>query len=221
MNEIKRNFEDAAAAWDEKPGRVKLADDVSAAIAEVIDFHKTMDIMDFGCGTGLISLRFQPLVRSITGVDSSRAMLNVFNQKAVQAGWSNVTSVLVDLAEGDQLAGEYDIILSSMTMHHIPDLGPLLRQFHRILKPFGVLCIADLDLDGGKFHSDNTGVFHFGFDRGELRRMAQEAGFEDLCFSTATESVKAGEDGETRRFAVFLMVGRKHVIHTRQRCCHA
>jgi len=146
MNEKKRNFDEVAASWDEKPARVKLARDVGDAIEKRIDFTPDIDMMDFGCGTGLISLRFHSQVRTIAGIDSSQGMLDVFNQKAAQARWDNVRSVLVDLDRGDHLEGRYDVILSSMTMHHINDLKSLLEQFYRITKPNGYLRIADLDL---------------------------------------------------------------------------
>jgi ubiquinone/menaquinone biosynthesis C-methylase UbiE len=200
-----------AATWDEKPARVKMAGDVGDAIAKQIDFTPDMDIMDFGCGTGLISLRFHSQVRTITGFDSSQGMLDVFNQKAAQAGWDNVRGVLVDLDQGDQLEGQYDVILSSMTMHHIRDIKSLLEQFYRILNPDGYLCIADLDREDGTFHEDKTGIFHFGFDRGNLRQIFTAVGFEDVQVADAAEMFKESADGEMRRFSIFSISGRKTI----------
>jgi hypothetical protein len=71
------------------------------------------------------------------------------------------------------------------------------------------LCIADLDPEGGLFHGDNTGVYHFGFDRKELRRALADAGFENIADATAAEVMKPAADGQLRRFTVFLMSGRK------------
>ena len=50
----KRNFDTAASTWDEEPRRVKLAGNVAAAIIDTIQPNRTMDVLDFGCGTGLI-----------------------------------------------------------------------------------------------------------------------------------------------------------------------
>ncbi len=211
INGKKRSFDEVAATWDEKPARVKLARDVGDAIAQRIEFAPEMDVMDFGCGTGLISLRFQPLVRSITGVDSSPGMLEVFRQKAAQARWDNVRGVLADLEQGEPLTGSYDVVLSSMTLHHIQDLKALLEQFYSIIKFGGSLCIADLDQEEGRFHDDNTGIYHFGFEREQLRELFREAGFVDVREADAAEMVKEGGDGEVRRFTIFLMAGRKCV----------
>ena len=96
-----------------------------------------------------------------------------------------------------------------MTLHHIKAIQPLLAQLYKVIAPGGHLCISDLDLDGGQFHEDSTGVFHFGFDRSALQEDLAEAGFDDVHSINAAEMVKPGTNGEMRRFSVFLMIGRK------------
>ena len=41
------------------------------------------------------------------------------------------------------------------------------------------------DSEDGSFHSNNTGVYHHGFDRKMLAGIAKEAGFENIHFETA------------------------------------
>ncbi len=209
MDEKKRDFDSVAAAWDENPHRVKLAKEVAAAIKEHTDITLTMNAADFGCGTGLLSFQLQPLVRSLTGVDSSQGMLDVFKEKIEQLRLTNVHTLLVDMDKGDELTGRYELIVSNMTLHHIKDVPQLLKQFFAVLTPGGTVCLTDLDLEGGLFHEDNTGVFHFGFDRQELSEALAENGFVDIRETTATEIVKLGKNGEKRRFTVFLITGRK------------
>ncbi len=72
-----RDFDKEAALWDENPGRVKVAKDVAAAILQNVTITADMRALDFGCGTGLVTLQLQPLVKSITGMDSSRGMLDI------------------------------------------------------------------------------------------------------------------------------------------------
>lgn len=205
----KRDFNKEAASWDENPARLKLADDVARAISEHIALTPEMDIMDFGCGTGLLALRLQPLVRSVTGVDSSQGMLDIFDAKIARLKLDNIRTVLVDFDKGDLLTGNYDLVMSNMTLHHIKDLEPLFAQFHRVTAPGGYLCISDLDLDGGKFHEDNTGVFHFGFDRADLKGVFMKAGFDDIRDMNAAEMMKPSVTGEMNRFSILLMIGRK------------
>ena len=211
VNTEKRDFDKEAAFWDEHPGRVKLVKDIASAISRQIILTAEMDVMDFGCGTGLLTIQIQPFVRSITGIDSSQGMLDIFNMKIAKLNLSKVHTVLVDLDKGDTLTGNYDLLLSNMTLHHIKEIGPLFDQFYKITVPAGYLCIAGLDLDDGQFHDDNTGVFHFGFDRATMRKSFTEAGFDNVRDIDAAEVVKPSINGEMRRFTVFLMTGQKRL----------
>jgi ubiquinone/menaquinone biosynthesis C-methylase UbiE len=209
INTKKRNFDQAAANWDQVPGRVKVAQDIAHSMIREITLTPDMDVLDFGCGTGLLTFALHPFVRSITGVDSSQGMLDVFKTKIKEQNLSNEKVHYLDLDKGDVLEGSYHLIVSSMTLHHVKKISPLLKQFYSILRPSGTLCIADLDLDDGKFHSNNDGVFHFGFDRATLRKTFTEAGFYNVQDKTAAQAVKPTLNEEMRRFTVFLTTGKK------------
>ena len=209
VNNKKHNFDQEATGWDQAPGRVKMAQDIAKSMMREITLTPDMDVLDFGCGTGLLTFALQPFVRSITGADSSRGMLDVFQTKIKEKHLSNVKADYLDLDKGGVLDGSYHLVVSSMTMHHVKNISPLLKQFYSILLPSGQLAIADLDSDEGRFHSNNDGVFHFGFDREDLHRMIIGAGFRDVQQQTAAQVEKpVGEDG-IRLFTMFLMTGHK------------
>lgn len=209
INTENRNFDQDAASWDQLPRRVKLVQDIAQSMIRELSPTPDMDVLDFGCGTGLLTLALQPFVRSITGVDSSSGMLDVFQTKIKKQQLSNVKANHLDLDKGDVLKDSYHLIVSSMTLHHIKNISSLLKQFYSILLPTGRLAIADLDLDDGKFHSNNDGVFHFGFDREKLRKSFTEAGFDNIQDISAAEIEKETLNNEMRQFTVFLMVGKK------------
>ena len=145
MRAERRNFDKEAAAWDQNPGRVKLAKDVGDIILREISLTKEMDAMDFGCGTGLLTLRLQPLVRSITGIDSSGGMIEMLRMKIARQNLTNVRTLRIDPEKGDVLTGNYHLIVSNMTFHHIEKIRPVLDQFNRITAPSGYLLISDLE----------------------------------------------------------------------------
>jgi ubiquinone/menaquinone biosynthesis C-methylase UbiE len=209
INTEKLNFDQEATNWDQDPRRVKVARDIAQSIIQELSLTPDMDVLDFGCGTGLLTFALQPFVRSITGVDSSPGMLDVFKTKIKAQNLSNVKANYLDLDKGDFLEGSYHLIVSSMTLHHVKSISPLLKQFYSILCPSGQLVIADLDLDDGKFHSNNDGIFHFGFDREKLRKSFTEAGFDNIQNVSAAEVEKATLNKEMRQFTVFLMTGQK------------
>jgi len=209
INPDKRNFDQEAAKWDQVPGRVKVAQDIARSMIKELTLTPDMDVLDFGCGTGLLTLALQPFVRSITGVDSSRGMIDIFNTKIKEQNLNNIKAGYLDLDNGDVMSGSYHLIVSSMTLHHIREIGPLLKQLQRVMVPDGSLCIADLDLDDGQFHDNNDGVFHEGFHREDLSRMCMSTGFRDVRVVQATKIEKPVGDGRSRLFTIFLLTARK------------
>ena len=203
-----RDFDKAAATWDEEPRRVKLAREVADAIIGEVQPTREMDALDFGCGTGLLTLCLQPHLRSITGVDSSGGMLEALERKVEEQGLQNVRTAYLDVVKGERPAGKYHLIVSCMTLHHVADLAPLFRLFHRLLLPGGCLCVADLDQEDGSFHDDPTGIQHFGFERAEVMGMLAEAGFTNVRAATAA-IIHKSSPGRTRDYPVFLVSGQK------------
>lgn len=209
INTKKRNFDQEATNWDQVPGRVKVVQDIARSMIREITLTPNMDVLDFGCGTGLLTFALRPFVNSITGVDSSQGMLDVFRKKAKEQNLENVRAEYVDLEKGDILRGPFHLIVSSMTLHHIKNITPLLKQFYSLLLPSGQLAVADLEPDDGQFHSNNEGVFHFGFDTKALYQIFADTGFCDVRHLTAAQVEKPVEGGQIRLFEIFLIIGRK------------
>ncbi len=53
--EERKDFDKEAAQWDANPGRVRLAGEVAGAIIREVGPTREMDVLDFGCGTGLVT----------------------------------------------------------------------------------------------------------------------------------------------------------------------
>jgi ubiquinone/menaquinone biosynthesis C-methylase UbiE len=205
----KKDFNTAAAQWDANLGRVKLANEVADAIIREIAPARSMDVLDFGCGTGLVTLRLQPFVRTIIGVDSSQGMLGVLEGKIRTQGLKNIKTRFVDFDKGELIEGRFHLLVSSMTLHHVPDPAGLFKQWHELLLPGGLLCFADLDAEDGSFHGDNTGVFHLGFDRDHLKRLILATGFLDIRDTTAATMMREVQGKGEKAFPVFLIAARK------------
>ncbi|PKQ14922.1 MAG: SAM-dependent methyltransferase [Actinobacteria bacterium HGW-Actinobacteria-7] len=206
MSREERNFDDEAASWDEQPGQVEFALELASAIRVSIDLSPDMDVLDFGCGTGLLATELLPSVRSVTAADTSAGMLDVLNRKIATRSLANIRTALIG---SDAMGGDYDLILCSLTLHHVEDVEGLLGDFHRMTAAVGRLCICDIDLDGGAFHENRAGVFHDGFKRDSLSAMMEAAGFVDIEATTAMRLSRPGRDGAVRDFELFLMTGRK------------
>ena len=116
---------------------------------------------------------------------------------------------MVDFEKGDRIAEKFDLIVCSMVLHHVPDTISLFRIWQEMLLPGGRLCLSDLDSEDGSFHGDNTGVFHFGFDREDLKKQLHSAGFPEVRDVTATSASKEVTGKGMCEFHIFLIVADK------------
>lgn len=205
----KTDFDEKAATWDEDPFKVKLANDVADAMIRELHPAPDMDVLDYGCGSGLVTLRFQPLVKSITGMDSSKKMLEVLRAKLEKKGLQNVHTQLIDLEQGMNVEARFHMVVTSMTLHHVREPASFFNQLFNLLLPGGQIAIADLDKEDGSFHHDNTGVLHFGFERSHLKNILRKAGFREVRDTTAATIRRRVPDKGPRDFTVFLITGSK------------
>lgn len=207
MENKRPDFDSRAAQWDNLPRRVVLAKAVVEAIIREASPQPTMRMLDYGAGTGLVTLGLQPLVNEVVAVDSSRGMLEQLEIKAREAGITNLQTVLIDLDQQQwQLPDGIDLLVSSMTMHHVPNVASLLAHFRECMNPGAQLCIADLDQEDGTFHDDATGIPHKGFAVAEMEGYFQEAGFTEVRTVLVT-TVKKERDGTVHEYPVNLTLG--------------
>lgn len=198
---MSEKFDLAAKEWDKGDMRQGTAQSVFQAIVGRIALQKSMNILDFGCGTGLLSFKVAPLVKSVTGVDVSTKMLEELEAK-------NSSAIYVKALNHDMLAHPiketFDGVVSSMAMHHIEDTAKLLGAFYAHLSRGGFVALADLEAEEGTFHSDNEGVHHFGFDKEKLRATMAAIGFVNIRFHEAC-TIEKGEG----KYPIFLVTATK------------
>lgn len=195
-------FAHKASMYETDGNRVSNVDNIAKAIIEAVDLKSTMHLMDFGSGTGLLLERISPHVRKITGIDISTSMNEqLLSKKGVLP--CEVEVIEIDL-ESESVEKEFDGIISSMTMHHVKDIESMFVKFYDALGDGGFLAISDLDKEDGTFHTEDTGVHHFGFDRDVIASAAEKALFKSVNIINA--SVVAKPHGA---YPVFLLTAVK------------
>ena len=191
-------FAKKSKSWDMNSKRVKNAKAIAEKVVKRIALKPEMRVMDFGAGTGLLSYFIAPYIDTIVAVDNSPSMLEMFREKSSE--FKCKTEVLELDLNHHNICEKFDGIISSMTIHHIEALKPLFQKLYDMLEDGGFVAIADLDREDGTFHSDNSGVFHFGFERNVLEKIVEEVGFRDIKFELASTINKPHND-----FTLFLM----------------
>jgi ubiquinone/menaquinone biosynthesis C-methylase UbiE len=205
VHEHKR-FDDEAATWDDDPGHEKRQVAVARAIEEAVNLSPRMRALDVGGGTGRLSILLAGRVGSVVVTDPSAGMVRVARERIEAAGLSDrLRAVQADLSV-DRLDAAFDVVWSSMALHHVRDLDGLLRSVAGLVVDGGRLAIADLDEDpDGAFHTDKVDFDgHHGFDRQGLAERLGRAGFAGVSFVDATTILKGD-----REFGVFLCTAIK------------
>jgi len=195
------HFDKKAKDWDNGSVRVNGAKVIADAISKEIKLHDTMEILDFGVGTGLLGFEIAKSVQKVYGVDTSPKMLEKLEEKNTKD--LHITPLCQDIVK-EPLSQNFDGVVSSMTLHHVENLKDFFTTIHSNLEKNGFIAIADLESEDGTFHSDNSGVFHFGFDNENLIHIVQECGFKNIKVNNINTITKPH-----RAFGVFLLTARR------------
>ena len=199
-------FDQKALTWDADVQKQVRARIVGEAIREFLPPSKKLAAMEYGCGTGLLSFNLSADFETIYLADTSDGMLQVLSSKITSSGISNFKPIHLDLSNSHTFPKEsIDVIFSLMTLHHVPDTSALLREFFTLLRPNGMILLADLEKEDGTFHPEGTTGIHYGFDRDELREKCDAAGFNGVGFTSVFTMQK-----KNREYPVFLLHAKRN-----------
>ena len=109
--------------------------------------RKGQKILDLGCGTGALTIRAAQKAAKVKGIDINPQMLEIAQNRAAEANLAqNVELCEMGVAElGGEESESYDIVMSGLCFSELTEdeLAYTLREAKRILKPEGLLLIAD------------------------------------------------------------------------------
>jgi ubiquinone/menaquinone biosynthesis C-methylase UbiE len=198
------NFNVEALTWDSKE-RIDRAKIIAEKIYEEVKPKQNGNAMEYGCGTGLISFNLADKLNEIVLMDSVEGMIDVLNKKIKLSGNKNMKSVLIDL-EKEEHNEKFDLIYNSMVLHHIIDTEKIVRKFYEMLNKDGILCIVDLDIEDGSFHSSPNFNGHNGFDQEYIVNILKKAGFTDVKIETFYHF---NYNNNPKPYSLFCISGKK------------
>jgi ubiquinone/menaquinone biosynthesis C-methylase UbiE len=171
-------FEEMAKRYDTEE-RMELAKVIVKEVRPKLQNSRSKSLIDYGSGTGLISLELSDLVESILLVDSSKQMLEVAKAKISHKGITNSKVLYSDFTqETPELKA--DIVLMSLVLLHIPDTKQILKELFKIINDGGKLIIIDFDKNDKIKHPK----VHNGFLHEELKKSLSEVGFTSIEMKT-------------------------------------
>lgn len=198
-------FDRLAKEWDVAPMHLDRTHDVANLMRHKLALSGR-DALEVGAGTGLLSFALAANLGQILATDPSAGMVDVLKGKIEKSGIENIQALRTDDSlEG--VAGPFDLVMSQMALHHIPDVDAFVQKAYSMIRLGGNLAIADLDSEDGSFHGPEVTDVHHGFDREDLGRRLAQAGFTDIDFETV-HVMKRPVGGSMVEFPIFLCVAK-------------
>jgi 2-polyprenyl-3-methyl-5-hydroxy-6-metoxy-1,4-benzoquinol methylase len=192
-------WNDAAEGWDDDPAVKTYA---AAAFARLKSLSADLGaplegsrVLDFGCGSGLLTERLAPLAASLVALDPADAMLAHVRRKKAAHRWDHVTLVLgtlEDLAERG-----FDWIVCSSVLAFVDDYQATVAGLAALLSPGGRLVAFDWELNPDDEEP-------YGLSRSQIDEAYRAAGLVEIVVETGFE---APYEGMT--MAPLLGVGRR------------
>jgi ubiquinone/menaquinone biosynthesis C-methylase UbiE len=108
----------------------------------------SMNVLEFGCGTGSTALLHAPYVHHIRAIDFSAKMIEIAQAKAAE---QNIQNVTFEQASIDQLSvpdGTYDAVLGLNVLHLLANKEAAIAKVYQMLQPGGAfitstICMGD------------------------------------------------------------------------------
>lgn len=199
-------FDEAAKTWDKKQSSIDSSNACVNNLLEKITLNDNANILDYGCGTGFIAFALSNETNNILGMDYSDGMVSRFNEKAQELDFDNIKAVKHNMNEEELPQEQFDLVISSMTMHHIKDTNMFARKCFEALKKDGIVCINDLEKEDGTFHKkhNNDGVEHFGYEKEDVCKIFENQGFEIISCDTVFK-----HERNDKEYPLFNLIAKK------------
>ncbi|KAK4215834.1 S-adenosyl-L-methionine-dependent methyltransferase [Rhypophila decipiens] len=165
---------------------------------------KTVRLLDYACGTGVVSRALAPYTTQCVGIDLSENMVAAYNARAENQGLATeemhaYQGNICDPEDPSPAAlaspgfHNFDIAAVGLGFHHFDDPELAATRLAERLRPGGVLLILDF-LPHGKFDTHHPAahtVTHHGFSEDQIKGIFTKAGVgKDFALDEVSRDIK-------------------------------
>ncbi|KAH7418096.1 S-adenosyl-L-methionine-dependent methyltransferase [Cadophora sp. MPI-SDFR-AT-0126] len=219
IDEIQKHHEWLGVDWAEESDS---EDEGSSATPK-----KTVRLLDYACGTGLVSRALAPYITQSIGIDLTEGMVKEYNTSARNQGISEAEMLAVqgNLIDANSpnppaLAGkefyDFEIAAVGLGFHHFDDPALAAKRLAERLKKGGVLFIVDflphkhLPADDEHGHKAAKTITHMGFSQETVKKMFEDAGVgASFDYKVIGKGVVFEGGGNKMERSVFFAKGAK------------
>lgn len=189
------SWDEYAQEWDSNPDAIAYSQLAFNSLSTHFN-PAGLNVLDFGCGTGLLSEKIAGVASSVVAVDSSAKMIDILKAKKL----ANVTALACEISEesinkSSILKSGFDLIVASSVCAFIPDFEKTLMDLKSLLNPGGVF----IQWDWKRNDADSD----FGFNEESITKAYSKVGLSVVL--VATEFSLTSEKGSRE---VIIGVGK-------------
>lgn len=197
-------FNQVAHQWGELR-RFYFDDSVINKIIDMQLLKKDMTIMDLGSGDGYLSRALAGYVGKVVAVDISSEMLKELDRKAKQSGIENIEILESDGQDVPLPDSNVDVACANMFLHHIEEPENAIKEMYRVLKPGGIVIVADLYEHTNEDLKEKMHDIWTGFKPEDLKKWFKGVGFGDI----SVEAVNRDEAASVKE-RLFIIKAEKN-----------
>jgi ubiquinone/menaquinone biosynthesis C-methylase UbiE len=142
---IRSHWDRRAITFDDETGHGLVSDVQRRAWLDLLSplvGPAPQDVLDVGCGTGFLALRFAELGHTVTGIDLAPQMIDQARRKAEEADRQ------IDFRVGDAAALDcpdecFDWVVARHVIWNLPDPQRAVDEWLRVLRPGGHLVLIE------------------------------------------------------------------------------
>lgn len=166
-------------------------------------------VMDLGAGDGYISRTVAKSVKKVIAVDISGEMLRELKKKAKEDGIKNIETLETDGQDMPVGDSSVDIVFASMFLHHIEEPQFAAKEMKRVLKPGGIVFLADYNRHTDIELKEKMYDIWPGFSREEIEAWFGKAGFRNIKINTLQEGKKPADNSRKSGPSIFIMTAER------------
>ncbi len=149
LNEVAK-FDDIAPSWWNTDSEVSPLHDINPLRVRFVADRVPLrgkEILDVGCGGGILSERIGLMGGRVTGIDPAKRTIQVAKLHAIESGVDNRVTYLCTTAE--DLAAEkrdsFDIVIAMETLEHVINPNETIQALADLCKPEGSVFVATIN----------------------------------------------------------------------------
>jgi len=157
--------------------------------------NRDWDVLDVATGAGHTAFTFAPHVKRVVAIDLTEEMVAKCNELTVKHGVTNFEAEIADAENLPFATSMFDIVTCRLALHHFPNPGQAVQEFHRVLKSGGVLGFTDnitvSNEQAAKYYNEYEKLrdpsHHWVYSLDELLRMFKTANLHPIKISTLSK----------------------------------